>query len=207
MGRRQGGGCFLDQTEAAGAEGSGAGATLGLNDVGTGGHQINGQLLLLIKRQHVGHGDAQHHLGQQRPGAAGELEHLGGVEDAAEGIEGVVVADLHEGGTGLHGGGEQLGIHSTDADRQTGGLGGQPHQLGITGHVDQIGSAQAGGAADASHAGGIEVGEAGDHLEGPTLGQGRAQRGGQLGETRHAGLELQWIDSPTLCLEPGWGHG
>ena len=111
MGGGQGGRGLLNQTEAAGTEGPGAGAALGLDQVGTGVHQINRELLLLVEGQHVGHRHRQHHLGEEGAGAAGELEHLGGIKEAPEGIEGVVVADLHQGGAGGHGGGEQLGIH------------------------------------------------------------------------------------------------
>jgi len=51
--------------------GLGTGAPFGLDDVGTGGHQVRGQLLLLIEGQHMGNGHAQHHLGQQLTGCGG----------------------------------------------------------------------------------------------------------------------------------------
>ena len=148
----------------------------------------------------MGHGDTQHHPSQQGAAAAGELEHLGGVEDAALGIEGVVVADLDHGGPGGHGSGKQLGIHSADANRQPTGPGRQLHQGRITGHIHQIGPPLASGATDPLHRGRIEVGESGDHLQQAPLRQGGLQGNGQLFEARHrrhGPLALKWWgDSP-----------
>ena len=185
MGCGQGGGGFFNQAEAAGAEGTGTGAALGLDQVGAGVHQINRELLLLVEGQNMGHGHRQHHLGEEGAGAAGELEHLGGIKEAPEGIEGVVVADLDQGGAGGHGGGEQLGIHRRHADRQAGHGSGTAYQLGITGQIDQVGASETGSAADALHRGGIKIGEAGDHLEQAPRGQGLLQLKRQAGQTGH----------------------
>ena len=185
MGGGQGGGGLLNQAEAAGAEGTGTGAALGLDQVGAGFHQVDGELLLLVEGQHVGHGDRQHHFGQQGPGAAGQVKHFGGIEEATEGIKGVVVADLHHGCARCYRGREQLGIHGRHADRQAGQGGGAVHQLRITGEIDQVGATQAGGATDPLHRGGIKIGEAGDHLEQAPRGQGLLQLKRQAGQTGH----------------------
>ena len=189
MGGGQGGGGLLDQAEAAGAERLGTRATLGLDDVGASGHEISGELLLLVQGQHVGDGHAQDHLRQQFAGAAGDGEHLSGIKDATQGVEGVVVTDLDHGGTGGHRGGEQLRIDGAHADGQTRDGGSQLHQLGVTGHVDQISTTEAGCAADALNAGGVKVGEASNHLESTLLGQGRAKGSGQPIEAGHASTD------------------
>ena len=200
MGRRQGGGSLLDQAQVASTEGLGTGAALGLDQIRTGGHQIDGQLLLLIHRQHVGHGDAQHHVGQQLAGAAGELQHFSRIKDPALGIEGVVVADLHHQRTGLHRRGELLRLHRRHAHgHSTGGLDCQTHQGGVAGHVDQISTATPGGTGDPLHTGGIEIHQASDHLERRALLKAALQRNGQLLKTGHGGL-----DSDALILTP-WG--
>ena len=111
MGRRQGGGRFFDQAEAAGAEGACAGSPFGLDQIRAGCRQINGQLLLLVQGQRVGHGHRQHHRRQQGAGATGELQHLSRREETALGVEAVVVADLHHAGAGGHGSREQLRLH------------------------------------------------------------------------------------------------
>ena len=184
MGSGQGWSRLLNQAKAAGAEGLSAGAALGLDDVGTGGHQIHRQLLLLIEGQPVGHGDAQNHLRQQLASAAGELKHLGGIEDATEGIKGVVVANFHHCRPGSHSSGKQLGIDCADANRQAAHGSGQLHQLRIAGHIDQIGTALASGPADPLHTGSIKIGEASDHLEQAAISKRGLQGGGQLLKTR-----------------------
>ena len=150
----------------------------------------------------MGHGHRQHHLGQQLPGAAADRQHLFCPKDAAQGVEGVVVADLHHGGTGGHGGGEQLGIHGANADRQPGNAGGQAHQLRITGHVQQVGTAPPSGAGDALYRSGVEVGQAGDHLQQTALDQGGLQRNGQVIEARHAINERSDSILPPLAFGP-----
>ena len=115
VGGRQGGCRLFDQAEAACTEGLGTGAAFGLDQVDTGRHQIHRQLLLLIHRQHVGHGHAQHHLGQQGPGLARELQHLSRSKDPALGVEGVEIADLHHRRTGFHRCHKLLGLHVSDA--------------------------------------------------------------------------------------------
>ena len=186
MGGGQGGGGLLDQAEAAGAEGSGTGAPFGLDQVGPGGHQIHGQQLLLVEGQHVGHGHRKHHLRQQSPGAAGEFQHLVGPKDAALGIEGIEVADLHHGGAGGHGGREELRVHGRHTDRQLGtGLCHGAYQGGLAGDINQISPAGGGGPGDLQHRYRIQVGKTSDHLEQPAAGDRNPEVRGQAGGTHH----------------------
>ena len=184
MGSGQGWSRLLNQAKAAGAEGLSACAALGLDDVGTGRNQIHRQQLLLIKGQHVGHGDAQHHLRQQLAGAAGELKHFGGIEDAAEGIKGVVVANFNHCRPSSHSSSKQLGLNCADADGQATHSCGQLHQRWIAGHIDQIGAALASSQADPLHTGSIKIAEASDHLEQAAICKRGLQGGGQLLKTR-----------------------
>ena len=186
MGGREGGSRLLDQAEAAGAEGSGTGAPFGLNQVGTGSHQIHGQLLLLVKGQHVGHGHRKHHLRQQGPGAAGELEHLLGPKDAALGVESIEVADLDEDSAGSHGGWEELRVHGRHTDRQLGtGLRHGAHQGGFAGDIHEIGPTGGGGPGDLQHRNRIPIGQTSDHLEQPAGGDSNLEGRGQAGGTHH----------------------
>ena len=209
MGSSQGGRRLLDQAEAAGTERTGTGSPLGLDQVGAGRDQIDGQLFLLIQRQNMGHGDRQHHFGQQGTGATGEVQHLLGAEDAPEGIEGVEIADLHHGRTGLHGGREQLRIDRRDADRQSRSGGShEGHQLGIAGHIDQIGTACRCRPGDPLHRCGIEVGETGNDLQQTTTGHRVLQSGRQAGKAGHwVQLEDRGVILPSepSTTERGWG--
>ncbi len=133
----QGGSCFLDQSKVASAERLSAGAAFGLNQISTGCHQIHSQLLLLIQRQHVGHGHTHHHVGQKRARSARDRQHFSGIKDAALGIKGVVIANLNHCCTSSYSGRKELRIHRRHTHRHTrGSLDRQLDQLRITGHVN-----------------------------------------------------------------------
>ena len=118
MGCRQGGGRLFNQALHAGAVGPGAGAAFGLDQVSADSHQFQGQQLLFVQGQGVGHGHREGYVGQQGPGAPGEFEHFLGAKYPAQGIEAVVVTDFHHGGAGRHRGGEQLRVHRRHTDGQ-----------------------------------------------------------------------------------------